>query len=261
MTLLELVKYLRSYILFDVGGHGIEWENIAEDDDEIVMLRWSNEELVEYIQQALYQVYRRILPAHGYYPELDVNVIAGEPTVDLDYRILNVLSASFENTDGTVVDLCMTDLQELERKHPNTLQELSRNGTPRNIIPDFTSGTLRMQPFFKLEMTEDTAIPTPGFVSTPVVKGKLKLLVERLPLKRLSWNASNRKVEIREELAIQMLNYAAYLAYSKDEANTADAGIAAARLRDFDKEFLQTSAYSDVRKRRAKRNYVRYGGY
>ena len=236
MKLVHLVKHLREYILHDTGGHRIEWKDITEDSDEVVMLRWSNEELTAYINEAIRQVYRRILPVHGYFPEFDIQVLAGQSDYVVDPRILRILSARLLTED---TNLCPVDLEQLDYKTNGRWR--NHEGTPSNFMVDYTTGALRLY-------------------RTPEVDDTLSLLVNRLPLKEFNWRLKNDSAELREEFLIPMLDYAAFMAYSKDEPNTLDPGAADRRRISFEREFPFTSAYSDVRKRRSTRQCTRYGG-
>jgi len=253
MKLIDLIKYLRVNILDDRGGHKIDWTSITEDSEESVMLRWSNEELTAYIQEALYQVYRRILPAHGYYTELDINVLPGQSVYDLDSRILRVFSGRLLSSKR---DLTLCDLQQLN-KNGSDNSFLDETGNPTSLIVDYTAGQIRVHP----QPDFSNLVETPPLSGTFIEQGEqLTLLVNRLPLRKLKFASSLSRVEIRDEFAVPMLDYAAYLSYSKDEANTLDPQGAERRLVAFNREFPQTSAYSDVRKRRSTRNQTRYGG-
>ena len=66
MKLIEAMKYLRENILDDIGGLGADWCSFSEDDADSLQLRWGNEELVANINEAMNQVYRRILPVKEY---------------------------------------------------------------------------------------------------------------------------------------------------------------------------------------------------
>ena len=59
MTLLELVKHLRTNILYDTGGTGVDWSGYVEDDYSSIQLRWTNEELTANINDSIIQVYHR----------------------------------------------------------------------------------------------------------------------------------------------------------------------------------------------------------
>ena len=62
MNLLQLVTHLRLYILDDSGGTGVDWEAItATQNSSHNLLRWTNEELVAYINEAERQATRNSL--------------------------------------------------------------------------------------------------------------------------------------------------------------------------------------------------------
>ena len=51
MNLLDLVTHLRKSVLYDTGGTGVDWSVINESDYDSIQLRWTNEELVNYINE------------------------------------------------------------------------------------------------------------------------------------------------------------------------------------------------------------------
>jgi len=238
MTLLELIEYLRESILDDTGGHGIDWTTIDKADDEAQLLRWTNEQLTSYINEAINQVYRRILPAHGYFTEFDISVTATNHTYVYDPRILRITWARLVTEDK---DLERTDLQDLQLCNRHWR---NGTGTPDKYLIDFTSGSIRL-------------------VDIPIASDTLELEVNRLPLVPLDWASNNLSPEaaLRSEFQILMLHYAAFLAFGKDEANSLDPTSSDRHLALFNKTFPESAnAYSDTRKRRTNNRTVRYGG-
>lgn len=237
MTLRELVKYLRFSILDDTGGSGIDVDtalDIAEDDAEAELLRWSNEELTDFINEAVRQVYRRILPVQRYEPAFNIPVVAGTAEYVIDQRILRIISARLVTANK---QLFPCDTQDLW--HDSTFE--TKAGTPETFLPDYNTGSIRLYPI-------------------PDVADTLQLFVNRLPLNTLSWSQNTQSPELREEFQIPMLWYAAFLAFNKDDANTLDPESANKNIALFNSEFPATSAYSDTRKRRTTHRPVSYGG-
>lgn len=235
MTLKELVKYMRVSILDDTGGTGVVSEDIAEDDLDAIQLRWSNEELTIFINEAITQVYRRLYPIRGIEPLFAITTVIGQADYTFDQRILRILGI-ISTTSGETLQ--QGDYQEIWDCAPDIF---TKTGTPELYFPDYDN-------------TKITLAPIPIAVDT------LKLFVHRLPLVPLSWSANSLSPEIRSEWQIPMLNYAAHLAYNKDEANALDPNRSTTYLNLFEREFLQTSAYSDVRKRRNSNRGTKYGG-
>lgn len=234
-TLRSQVKVLRESILDNLGGQGVDWETILEQDVASAQLRWSNEELTLFIDQALKQVYRRIHPVELYEPEFDIGVVAGTHTYDLDTRILRVEGAKLQVLKK---DLRPIDHQDLWRRYSDWESE---TGQPEGYLVDYDVGRIRLWPI-------------------PVAIDTLQLFVTRLPLKKLSWKAPDMQVELREEWLYPMLFYAAHLAYLKDETSTYDPNKSNSFLVRFEQEFPHTSANSDVMKARTTRRTIKYGG-
>lgn len=232
MNLLELIEYLRVSILDDTGGLGIDWSGISKEDNEATLLRWSNEELTQNINEAIRQVYRRILPVKDIL--ITIPVIAGTHTYSLDPIIIQLLGIRSPLTELPLVQLDIEDIWDVP-------QWESVQGDPTHYIPNYDTGTIRLYPE-----------PTQG--------DTLSLMYYRLPITELSWSANTLGPELRNEFQIPMLNYALFLAYMKDEANTNDPAKAQNFLALFNQEFPQTSAYSDNRKRKTTNRKIRYGG-
>jgi len=232
MNLLELIEYLRVSILDDTGGLGIDWADINKDDNEAAMLRWTNEELTQNINEAIRQVYRRILPVKAI--ALTIPVIADTHTYALDPGIIQLLGVKSTNTKRSLYEVDIETLWDCPDWESN-------RSTPTSYIPNYDTGTIRIYP---IPDKDDT----------------LSLMYYRFPINELSFSNNNSVPELREEFKVPMLNYAAFLAFNKDEANTNDPQKASLHLSLFNQEFPQTSAYSDNRKRKTTNRGVRYGG-
>ena len=233
MNLLALVKYLRTSILDDTGGTGVDWTCIQDTDDDVVMLRWSNEELTSFINEALRQVYRRILPVKDS-KTFDITVVAGTSEYSLDSRIIQLIRSKLTSNGQNLSMLDIEDIWDLPNWEDQT-------GTPFCVIPNYDSGNITLYP-------------------EPVINDTLKVLVYRFPLAELEWLSNTVSADLRTEFLIPMLNYAAFLAYGKDEENTEDSQQAGKYLGLFNQEFPQTSAYSDNRKRKTTNRAIAYGG-
>ncbi len=235
MTLKELIKYMRVSILDDTGGTGVVSEDISEDDLDVIQLRWTNEELTIFINEAINQVYRRIYPIQKVEPLFNITTVAGTAAYAMDQRILRILGIHSTQQNKPIQQ---ADYLEVWNCNPELL---TKSATPELYFPDYDNATLTLAP-------------------VPIAVDTLQLFVHRLPLSPLSWSANTASPELRSEWQIPMLNYAAFLAYQKDEANALDPQRAQTFLNMFEKEFLQTSAYSDTRKRRNSNRGVSYGG-
>lgn len=230
MTLLELVTHLRRNILYDTGGVGVDWASYSEDDAGSAQLRWTNEELVSNIQSAIDVVYRRVNPIEDIY---SLSVIA--------------------NTQSYTLPSYIKHIRSIRRADGKSLKEMSIKDQFNNQTFYTTTGEL--ESYYKDEQSGKLLL-----YKTPVEAETISLHVDRLPKVRLSWDNNDVSPELREEYQIPMLAYAASRCYMKDEANTFDPARSAAWLGEFNREFPETSVYSNIRKSRTSNRSVRYGG-
>lgn len=230
MNTLELVTHLRENILDDTGGMGVDWTSLLEDDFDSNQLRWSNESLVRNINEAINQVYRRINPIKDV---VELEVVEGESEYSIPSYIENILLV--KSGSGKAIE----ELELVEKWWKEDLD--SFKGSLENYFPDYKTRTIKFYP-------------------TPILDDTLKLLVYRYPIIPLSWDNNEESPELEERFHLPMLWYAAFLCYSKDEANTYDPRRSSQFMSYFDREFPFTSAYSNVRKQRTRNRPVKYGG-
>lgn len=232
MNLLELITHLRTSILDDIGGTGVDWTSIGESDDEAAQLRWSNEELTRFINEAQRQACRSSLLLKK---PFSVSVISGTSEYTLDPEIINISRAYLASTGKPLTEAEYEEVMGIPFWYNET-------GTPEYYIVDIESSKITL---YKKPDANDT----------------LSLLAYHLPITDMSWDlAEIASPEIRVEYHLPMLAYAAYLAFSKDEANAFDPQRADYYRQVFEREFNVTSAYSETRKRRTKNRPIRYGG-
>lgn len=230
MTLLELVTHLRRNILHDVGGTGTDWASWSESDYDSIQLRWNNEELVSFINEAIRVVYRRTNPVKDLY---QLDLVKDTYLYSLPDYIIEVLKAKRSN--GKYIKEASMD-QYWDYTEYNT-----KTGEPAYFFPDVEGSKLRFYPI-------------------PSVDETIDLMVYRLPKTELSWDDNEASPELRVEYQIPMLFYAGAMCYLKDEANTLDPRRSAELMAMFDREFPFTSAYSNIRKGRTTNRPIKYGG-
>lgn len=229
MKVLELVTYLRTNILDDTGGQGVDWASHSEEDYDSYQLRWSNEELVSNINEAVNQVYRRMMPVKDILP---ISIIADKDTYKLPLHILKIIQIKTDKG----VELKEVDLEDLWYSDNN----YKRQGEPNVYTSEYLTNTIKVYPL----PTENTTFSA---------------IVYRLPLKPLTFY-SVEDVELKDEYTLPMLYYAASLCYMKDEANVLDPNRSQYFMNLFDKEFPFTSSYSTLRKSRTSNRSIKYGG-
>ena len=236
MNLLELVTHLRSSILDDVGGTGISWANITENDDEVVQLRWTNEELTRFINEAEKRACRNALLIKSASSDYDITVVADTAEYALNSKIVKIKGAYLSSTGKELIPIEYEDMIEIAKWRDTT-------GTPTSYIPD-------------IENSKITLYPKPESSDT------IACLVNLLPTSDMSWDTNEvDSPQIREEYHLSMLNWAAHLAYLKDEANTFDPGRSEYFRALFEREFSDSSAYGETRRRRSTGRAVRYNKY
>lgn len=234
MNLLDLVTHMRKSMLDDTGGVGVEWADLTEEDTDSAQLRWSNEELTRFIDQAVKRAVRAALLIKKSEAAFDLTITAGVADYALDERIIRLKYVE------SVADGRQLEQGEIE-DFIGIQSWRTRTGTPISYIADESDNTIKLYPI-------------------PVIDDTLNLTYHRLPLVDLSWTDNTVTPEIPSEYQIEMLDYAAYLAYMKDEANTFDPARATTYLALFSSNFTTTSAYSELRRKRSRGRGVAYGG-
>ena len=238
MNLEEMIKYLRINILDDTGGTGVDWARIDECEDENALLRWSNESLTAFINESLRKVCRGSYLLKDKQSGFDVTLLDQVESYSIDPRIIKIKSVRLKTTGKRLTEVASEDVWD----------ELSSNrteGLPSSYFVDEATGKINLFP-----------IPT-------TVSGleDIEFIAYREEMIPLSWlDDMEGTPEINPRYHIPLLNYAAYLAYLKDEANSLDPQRAQQFLSLFVQDFDDTSVYSEVRRVRRKRGTVAYGG-
>jgi len=232
MTLVQLIKHLRVSILDDTGGTSVLWEDLAEDDVEAAQLRWSNEELTTYINEAVNRACRASFLIKKAETDFDIAVTAGTAIYQLDTRIIRVKSVELASKGKPLFPTEYEELMGIQNWRV-------RASTPEMYIIDESDKQITLYPI-------------------PVIDDTLHLIYYRLPLVSLDWGSNSNDVEMPEEYQIDMLDYAAHMAYLKDEANTFDPQRSEYYRQKFTTNFTDTSVYGELRRKRSKGRTVRY---
>jgi len=238
MNLEELVGYLRINILDDTGGTGINWKNIYETCDENALLRWSNESLTEFINEAIRKACRSSYLLKDMQVTFDITLLDGEDSYSLDPRIIKVKSVRLKSSGNRLSEIASEDIwDEVTRS--------GREGLPTSYFVDEITGEI-------------------GFYPTPTTASGLEdveFITYREEMTPLDWDGDTEdSPEVNPRYHVSILNYAAYLAYLKDEANSLDPQRAAQFLTLFREDFDDNSVYTEVRRVRRKRGTTSYGG-
>jgi hypothetical protein len=236
MTLYELVKHLRVSILDDTGGTGISWQDITEDDETVNLLRWSNEELTRFINEAERQACRSSLLLKEASDDLDIELVEDVSTYTHSPRIINIKNAYLGSTNTELRRVEVEDLYQIPRWK-------SVVGVPNRYIVDYATKVIRFYP-------------------TPVSDDTVNIIAYTLPRREMDWVSRDIDTpEIKEQYHLPLLHYAAYLAYQKENANTFDPQRSEKFKLLFHSEFSDSSAYSETRRERTRYRPIKYGGY
>lgn len=234
MTLLELVTHLRESILDDVGGTSVDWSEFSEDNVASSQLRWSNEELTRFINEAQNRVCLDALAIKDS-TTFTISVTAGTATYSLDSRIIQIKGIYLNSTGKELIEQEFEDLYTRQNWRNVT-------GTPTHYMLDIDTNKIHLYP-------------------KPTANDTIYLIAYRLPLEQFNWETNDtQSSELRLEYQIPMLNWAAYLAYQKDEANTFDPQRATYFRQLYSADFTYNSPYSDIRRRRSNNRTISYGG-
>lgn len=232
MTLIQLIEHLRVSILDDTGGTAVDWTTVSETDIEAYQLRWSNEELTRFINEAQNKVCSGSLVLRKSEEDFYINVVAGTAEYDYNPLIIKIKSAVLGS--------------EAKELYPTEFEQLigikdwrTKEHTPTHYVVDESAYKIRLYPI-------------------PVINDELQLIYNRLPLTPLDWATPDGVPEIPEQYQIDMLDYAAHMAYMKDEANTLDPQKAITHLQKFNAQFSNNSAYTETRRRRTSNRGTRY---
>ncbi|UCD23237.1 MAG: hypothetical protein JSW51_09265 [Gemmatimonadota bacterium] len=190
MKLEDLVRELRR-TLNDFGPYIATDEEWVDDDADML---WKNAELTTYIQRAEEEYTRRYpIPDDTTAAVCTVTVTATQPYVTLDPRVLQVDRIKLSTGTKAIKRITVDELDE-------TLAESweAEAGEPTHYIFEHHELRLRLYPI-------------------PTTTGTAALRVGRKALRPLRWDYNHRHPEIPENHHLLLLDWAAHLAYLKDD--------------------------------------------
>ena len=233
MLVLDLVKFLRESILDDTGGSGVAWEDLSEDDAATAQLRWTNEELVSFLNQAEREVARRTQTLIDDTGDYDITTAIGTPDYALSSKVLRLIDVEYDDKP----------LELLQHKDLRAIKDRKAiNSYPKGYTVD--SGTRKV-----------TLYPTPDAIYN------IAVVAVRYPAIDLSWDTADvTSPEVPEMYHFGLLNYAAHLAYMKDEASALDPSRALTYKSLFDQDFPPETLGREEKKLRNRGRTVQYGG-
>lgn len=229
MTLVNLVKNLRTRLLDDTGGEGVDWQDEAVSR----LLRWSNEELVDLINEAMRETAVR-LKCHT--DRLTINVKAGQRSYTINSKVFKIRRVKLDLVSYSLGEISWQDADAIRKDWEDY------ENTPDSYMLDWERGKISLYPI-------------------PLVDDTLTMNVYRYPKSDMTLeNWESDEPELAEEHQRNALYWAAKLAYEKDEANSYDDGRAIKLEGTYIQHFgMPESAYALQRKKKAKRQ-IRYGG-
>ena len=233
MTLLKLVERMRN-TLDDKGGTNGDWTDSSIQS----RLRWTNEELIGYINEAERETAIRtheLIDAETS-EVCQIDVVTGTHTYEIHNKIITIERAKLLTG---LRPLSETSWKDIEAVRPDWE---TATGTPEYYMRDWQKGKIRLYPI-------------------PIADGTLNLNVYRLPLDDMeldSWDAD--EPEIDAQYQDKMLSWGMHLAYQKDEPNTLDPDKVMFYLQKFESEVGPSVNMYSIERRKKKNRQTGYGG-
>jgi hypothetical protein len=185
MTLDELINSARSILDDEVG----------EDSENL----WSDIELTEYINDAIYNLCRRthrLIVDSTTAAICQIAVVAGTNLYTLSPRILEIQKARLPSTTNYVRPVALNILDQRQGWEVTT-------GTPTYYCLDYQTGSIMLYPI-------------------PIVTETMYLTVYRLPVTDLVYTTATASPEIPVQYHQDLLPWVYYKAYTKNDVETAN---------------------------------------
>jgi hypothetical protein len=181
---------------------------------------WSDSEAYAYAQAA-YVMFTRLTDGVSDFTSeaCEVDVVAGEPVVELHPSILTIRQATRRSDGGVVEVVNHTDLATLTR---------TRYGTP---VPVSMGKSVGKVTHVVVGMQRNRA----RLINIPATDDALDLLIYRMPLERIDSQAAELS-DVEELHHIHLCDWMSHLAYMKKDADTFDpkgSEVAGARFSDY----------------------------
>lgn len=191
-----------------------------EADDTVEPYLWSDDELLDYANDAEQEACRRarLLVDSSTPAVCAVAVTAGDLLCALDARVIFVRRARFAGGRP----LQRLTMQDMEDRNPYWLD--AQASTPTVFVPDYETGKLALYP-------------------PPAAAGTLRLTVVREPLQPMTDGQDTPEIAARYHRALR--HWMLYRAYSKQDSQANDPKKAADALALFEQEFGRKSGAID----------------
>lgn len=191
-----------------------------EVDDDVEPYLWTEEELIEYANDAEAEACRRarLLIDASTEAICQIAVVADTASYALDPRVIFVRRAKLA---GSALPLARASVRDMDDAAPGWD---THTGTVRAYLSDVDTGRLRLY-------------------RTPTVDGVLHLIVVRLPLTEMVSLDDSPEIHVRYQRSLR--HWMHYRAYSKKDAETKDDKLAAEGMALFEQEFGKKSSAID----------------
>jgi hypothetical protein len=222
----------------------------SDVDDTVEDFLWSDLEVFGYMEDAQSMLCRLtdgIRDATSEATRLDV--VSGEPWVELHPSILRVRSATLGNGTRPLVILSYEDEMKQAPDYRSwpygwnfATDEMYLSGPVNTLLIGMEEGKLRL-------------------VRTPTVDGVINLLIERLPLQTMLVESPEdlpETFEVRAEHHLALLMWMKHLAYGKQDAETFDKEKSSVMEQAF--YAYCTKAMDEKKRRNHKPRLITYGG-
>lgn len=207
------MKYLDLYYQFrvevddtggDTGTVPVNYTYYWESDDSGCL--WKNTDLVNYLNRTLREITVRRPLVDSTSPDIcEIPILSGTATYCIDNRILYIIRAVLEESDGTLTRLTKATPIWLD----NFISDWeTTSGTPRYYVDNFHEHAI-------------TVTPVPDAAAT------IKLTVGRLPLEETTWARRNQEFSELDTYTIPALLEGMKMhAYRKRDADTSSVDLA-----------------------------------
>lgn len=237
MTLLELVTYLREAILDDAPT-SVDWTTISSSDEDADMLRWTNEQLTDFINRAEYEVARRTQSILDSTITISIDDSTGLYTLPSYVLRGGIRSIQLDSTGRQLEEASIDDIIRKQNWNTDT-------GTPTHYILDYQVGKILLY-----------RIPT-------ATSDTLNLIAYRGPTAKMSWTSNSvdsPEISVENDQYL-MLEFAASLAYQKDDGSSVDQQLSLQHLAAFNKHFPELSVQAEISRQRYDFGPAKYNGY
>lgn len=215
-----------------MDSYGLRDAFRADTDDNVAPFLWSDDLIAAYANDAQKMFCRLTNGIADSTSEVcSIDIAAGEPTADLDKRILHIRRIQ-RDSDGHKLDIY--NIEDLDQRG---IRLTSTPGPVRAAVLGMDEHSLR-------------------WLDVPLVDDTASLMVYRLPLRSIT--TIRTSLEIDEQHHIALLLWMKHLAYARQDADTFNLRLA----QQYDSEFRAycKQAKAEQDRARAKVRVTAYGG-